>query len=242
MPTATKSWPTSFVLKVHVATIAPPRINSFLLVGLSTITLLIIILASEGTAAACSCGERETLAAEIDGASVILLANAVANEKLWERSERPMRLARRVRLAPLRVWKGNARDQLEVFTASNTVACGYDFEQAGPHLIFASRDEKGELWVSACSRSKALGPNSDEMLWNEGQEEMDGLDSYRVASMATPASAPEQADIMVVEQTSLALESRSQGPSPWLCRIAIGVALLALALVVMLLRKRTTSK
>lgn len=61
----------------------------------------------------------------------------------------------KVRLHVDRVYKGPVDEQITVWTASNSAACGFHFEQGTRYLVYAHEYE-GQLRASLCSRTQAV--------------------------------------------------------------------------------------
>ena len=67
----------------------------------------------------------------------------------------------RVTLDVVRTWKGADAEQVEVVTASNSAACGYNFEQGKSYLVYTNAGEAGGPEnVSLCSRTAPMDVDS----------------------------------------------------------------------------------
>lgn len=76
-------------------------------------------------------------------------AHAPGDEPKW-----PSRLEVTFRL--LGVWKGLAEgERVTVYTASQSAACGFEFEDGKKYLVYAY-DAGGELTATLCSRTALL--------------------------------------------------------------------------------------
>lgn len=61
-----------------------------------------------------------------------------------------------VTLAARRAWKGVAREEVTIVTASNGAVCGYPFTEGQTYLVYAYRNGTDPLRVSLCSLTKPI--------------------------------------------------------------------------------------
>jgi Tissue inhibitor of metalloproteinase len=61
-----------------------------------------------------------------------------------------------VKLAVQRYWKGKVSNEIKITTASNSAACGFNFEVGKDYLVYAT-DNNGKLSTGLCSRTAAIG-------------------------------------------------------------------------------------
>ena len=68
-------------------------------------------------------------------------------------------------LRVVRAWKGVGQDQeqIEVRTAGNSAACGYDFEPDRSYLVYANEGSDGTLRVSLCSRTQLIEQAGEDL-------------------------------------------------------------------------------
>lgn len=68
-------------------------------------------------------------------------------------------------LRVVRAWKGVPQDeeQVTVRTASNSAACGYNFEPDRSYLVYASESSDGSLRVSLCSRTQLIEQADEDL-------------------------------------------------------------------------------
>jgi hypothetical protein len=67
-----------------------------------------------------------------------------------------------------RTWKGVDGAQVEVLTDTQETACGFNFQQGGRYLVFASRrPTDGKIGVSSCGPTKEIGKAAADVVWLE---------------------------------------------------------------------------
>ena len=145
----------------------------------------------------------------------------------------------RVVLDVVRTWKGADAEQIEVVTASNSAACGYNFEQGKSYLVYTSAGEAdGPELVSLCSRTAPMDQPSaaeDVAAMGEGVTPASPVDPGQPTTGGEePAPTPtDQGEVSHYEAgcASCAVGSQRAGEGPAL----LAGALLAFAL---LLRRR----
>lgn len=130
----------------------------------STPTLLLVALFGlaslpvlPGPLSACTCAPPGPPAQEMERADAVFTGKVVSigaahvpgDEPKW-----PSRLEVTFRL--LGVWKGLAEgERVTVYTASQSAACGFEFEDGKKYLVYAY-DAGGELTATLCSRTALL--------------------------------------------------------------------------------------
>ena len=62
-----------------------------------------------------------------------------------------------------RIWKGVEKRTINVFTSSQSSACGYEFKKGKEYLVYASRDAEGRLITSICSRTRRMKEAGDDL-------------------------------------------------------------------------------
>ena len=121
------------------------------LVALSAIAAVAIILASPADARACTCAAEDVKQAfERAGAVFEGTVTSIVSEGSQPDD------STQVELTVARSWKGVEADRVTVTTAGNEAVCGYRFAQDETYLVYASKNEDGELRVSLCSRTQPL--------------------------------------------------------------------------------------
>jgi hypothetical protein len=68
----------------------------------------------------------------------------------------------RVRLRVVRAWKGVTTESIELSTANNSAACGYEFTPGQSYLVYAD-EENGALAVSLCSRTQPMSEAGQDL-------------------------------------------------------------------------------
>lgn len=66
------------------------------------------------------------------------------------------------------VWKGKLAAKKEIKTAQDSASCGFDFEEGREYIVYAYKDEEGELVTNLCMRT-SLTQNAQEDLEELGQ-------------------------------------------------------------------------
>lgn len=69
---------------------------------------------------------------------------------------------RRVRLQAVRSWKGLESEAVELSTAAESAACGFNFAQGQSYLVYAYADE-GKLRVTSCSRTRLMAEAGEDL-------------------------------------------------------------------------------
>lgn len=126
-----------------------------------------VLFAGAARADACSCGDVGPACqafwnayAVFDG-TVLGIAPIVTESTIGDRTRQIT--SKVVTLAVHRSWKGiEATPQIEVITAADGAACGFDFKIGLRYLIFASRGGfDHRLTVSICSATRLFEPSGD---------------------------------------------------------------------------------
>jgi hypothetical protein len=113
---------------------------------MSTTLKLITLALLMGFSLNCSC-LASTTADNFAG------ADAVFEGKVTQILEIPNVLQYSVKLQVTQTFKGAAATSLDIFTATNSAACGVNFEKDKTYLVFAKKDNNGSLQVNLCSRT-----------------------------------------------------------------------------------------
>ncbi|MEM9188130.1 MAG: hypothetical protein AAGF12_03055 [Myxococcota bacterium] len=104
-------------------------------------------------AAACSCAPPDPAAA-FESASSVFEGRVLRVD--------PDGQLRRATLEVVRTWKGADSEEVDVRTAANSAACGFDFTVGESYLVYAD-ERNGEEHVSLCSPTKPIGEAGDEL-------------------------------------------------------------------------------
>lgn len=128
--------------------------------------VLLPLLAAAPVAEACSCAPPGAPRTELEH------ADAVFSGRVVEVEPEEARLGFRrlaVRFALDAVWKGvPAGDQVTVWTAEQSAACGYAFEPGEEYLVYAYDADAGEpttheLTTNLCSRNAPLARAAEDL-------------------------------------------------------------------------------
>jgi hypothetical protein len=105
----------------------------------------------------CSCGwEHDPIKAR-DGSDLVidgLALDSTLSAPLVRRGNYQFKLYQ-VRVVVRAVWKGSARDTIQVFTTDPGGGCGFYFVAGQSYLLFLHRDPAGTLFATMCSLSRA---------------------------------------------------------------------------------------
>jgi hypothetical protein len=114
-------------------------------------------------AAACSCVAPGPPQQEMEKADAVFSGRVAASEPAEPRDE--VRFPRmRVTLELDRVWKGcEEGDEVVLWTAADSAACGYEFETGERYLVYAYAADDGSLTTSLCSRTRPLGRAEEDL-------------------------------------------------------------------------------
>lgn len=135
--------------------------------GLALVAAVVVpLLAAAPVAEACSCAPPGAPRAELEHADAVFSGRVVEVEP--EEAQRGFRRLA-VRFALDAVWKGvPAGDQLTVWTAEQSAACGYSFEPGEEYLVYAYDADAGELTTNElttnlCSRNAPLARADEDL-------------------------------------------------------------------------------
>lgn len=59
-------------------------------------------------------------------------------------------------------WKGDLGDRVEIITANNSAACGFNFDKGTRYIVYAHRYE-GDLHTGLCSRTASLDAAQEDL-------------------------------------------------------------------------------
>ncbi len=124
--------------------------------------LLCLLIFTEGViltpeASACSCIEPPAPAIAYSQYDAVFLAEAVTFKRAADKNRRV------AGMLVYEVWKGEVWREQPVYTALHSAACGFDFQIDEMYVVYASRDENGDLRTNICTRT-ALQSNAPEDL------------------------------------------------------------------------------
>jgi len=111
-------------------------------------TLLLAFLILPDEAAACRCLPPPPPAEAVAKADAVFLGTVLAFEEIAERGHR---LAQ---IEVIKIWKGKPNEADSITTALSEASCGYDFEAGETYLIYAHKDEGGELYTHLCTNTR----------------------------------------------------------------------------------------
>lgn len=126
-----------------------------------------------GTAAivgmACSCASEADALLALEKADAVFAGRVVALELVTRFDEDPTVSFTTedlmVTVAVHSRWKGDAADQMVLYTAFTCCVCGFSFQIGEEYLIYAYANEDGTLRTSMCSRTAILeGASADLVL------------------------------------------------------------------------------
>ena len=69
----------------------------------------------------------------------------------------------RFQFAVIDVWKGVTTAETQVITATNSAACGVEFQADEQYLVYAYQDDNGELNTNLCTRTRLLEYAEDDI-------------------------------------------------------------------------------
>ena len=110
----------------------------------------ILLFAPTASAYACSCTETPSVQSSFDAASAVFLGEVtiIANNV----AQLPQN---QVTFVVREQFKGEAKAQLELRTASIPTACGYPFQVGEQYVVYAE-ESAGGLRTSLCSRTRRV--------------------------------------------------------------------------------------
>jgi hypothetical protein len=88
-------------------------------------------------------------------------SSAVFTAKVLSASVNKKTFKKDVKLLLIKSWKGKRTKTVIITTASNSAACGFNFEVGQKYIIYAYRDSNKKLSTNLCTRTAALGLNND---------------------------------------------------------------------------------
>lgn len=99
---------------------------------------------------ACSCIFGETDEQRLERSDLVFTGKVLSiEEKLFDR-------AYKVRLEVFDIEKGTAAEIVEVETAMDSAACGYNFAQGNTYRVFVIQDEDGRYLTGLCSGNELV--------------------------------------------------------------------------------------
>lgn len=128
---------------------------------MAAVTALLVVVPA-APAVACSCPEASSVAEAREQADAVFTGRVVS-QRTATRSERdgaPASVA--VTLHVDQVWDGPLRPRLTVYTHAQEPACGYPFDRARHHLVYADLDAD-RLTTSLCDRTAPLDQAGDDL-------------------------------------------------------------------------------
>lgn len=108
---------------------------------------------------ACSCVLNEAPPAE-QVKKAYKEATAVFSGKVVEVVRDPDVFFVKVKLRVEKSWKNKFTDEVTITTASNSAACGFNFEVGEKYLLY-TRGERDNLQTDICQRTSLLSKNGD---------------------------------------------------------------------------------
>lgn len=135
----------------------------------SFILTIVALLLLDSSAFACTCLPSENATKEL-GQSAAVFSGKVLEVR---RNQQETGVFTRVEAVfeVERVWKGDEKRAISVFTSSQSSACGYGFKKGEAYLVYAGRDSKGGLITSICSRTRRMKEAGDDLKeLGEGKE------------------------------------------------------------------------
>lgn len=119
------------------------------------LTIVVFLLLNVGTAEACTCAPPPS-ATESLGQSDAVFSGKVLKIKRIKSNDALAGLWQvEVVFAVNSSWKGVAKREISVFTASQSAACGYNFRKGMTYLVYADSSQ-GKLVTSLCSRTRRV--------------------------------------------------------------------------------------
>lgn len=147
--------------------------------ALKTILAATLMLSAWTTAAACSCVGPNPICSVYFGTPVIFRGTVVEKTLIRPTGQTVKNLdgstsqiigggTYKVRFAVSETFRGEGRQELTVYTAEQSSACGFPFEVGGEYLVFTYTNKAGDkLWTSKCSKTHALNQarNDSDVEW-----------------------------------------------------------------------------
>ena len=123
----------------------------------AAIFFLLAMLAAP-TAYACSCVPPGPPSEALAQADVVAAVEVLGIDRTTEADYPLLRVQTRV----IRGFKGADSDRLALYTATNSAACGFNFEEGQRYLVYAS-DHDGTLSTGLCTRTAALADAEEDL-------------------------------------------------------------------------------
>jgi hypothetical protein len=135
-----------------------PSVVLTVLVGLAFLASL------PATLPACTCAPPGPPRQELERADAVFTGKVESIEPAPSSGDNPRWPSRlEVTLRLLGVWKGLPEgDRVTLYTASQSAACGFGFEEGKKYLVYAY-DADGELTATLCSRTALLKRAQDDL-------------------------------------------------------------------------------
>ena len=109
----------------------------------------LFLLFGAKSAFACSCAPRDNATNEDFQKAAAVFTGKVLSVQRKKDSVT-------VKLAVQKYWKGKISNEIKITTASNSAACGVNFEVGKEYLVYAS-ETNGKLSTNICSRTTLIG-------------------------------------------------------------------------------------
>lgn len=124
--------------------------RSFVVLGSVAIGFPLMI----NSALSCQCVESKSVAASVESSAAVFSGRV---SKIY---------GTRVTFAVDRSWKGRNEPELIVYTAAESMQCGYPFENGDNYLVYAYSEGDDRLGTNSCTRTRKL---------TDAQEDLDAL-------------------------------------------------------------------
>jgi len=199
---------------------APSRSRAAQSSGFACIAILATLAAAPSRAHACRCAPQSPQEAYD---SAVAVFEGFVKEVGASESQAPGGAVRRkVQMEVVSGWKGAEGEDVTVFTAGDSAACGYAFEVGRSYLVYAAAADGG-LVVTSCSRTRLMADASEDL-------ERLGMGATPVDPKANPPVDPPKA---VKDEpparggcASCAIggNAMTTGTASWMAAIAIAIA------------------
>ena len=127
------------------------------------VLLIATVLSNTPSALACPCPELPGPLTSLERSTAVFSGEVIYVDEEGDALPLTGAGTRRVDFRVDRAWKGIERIRIGVHTESSSAACGYAFTSGKEYLVYAYGD-RGDLLVSACSRTRTLVDVSAEEL------------------------------------------------------------------------------
>lgn len=162
----------------------------------------IFLLADAGFA--CSCLAPSSPAEELDKAAAVFSGKVIEVKKHKQTDDFFTTVEALIEVD--KQWKGIDKSRVSVFTASNSAACGYNFQKGQSYLIYAGGDPKERLTTSICSRTRNLKDAGEDL-----KELGEGEEVKQNSSINSPAGKSEKGYLTVDKKTRIFYEKIGSG-------------------------------